>query len=106
MKMGNKVLEVKENQENIPTMDIIHLNKETNDILNTILLKATLQMSKMESSKIKTQDLLRKVRVENKALKVKFKNLHDESVKVDRQADKGALAQKLLDEKEKEIQVL
>ena len=51
--MGNKVLEVKVNLENIPTMDIIHLNRETSDILSTILLKATLHMSKMESSKKK-----------------------------------------------------
>ena len=36
-------------------------------------------------------------------LKSNFQNLQDESVKVDGQADKGALAQKLLDEKEKEI---
>ena len=44
---------------------------------------------------------MRKVRVENKALKVKFQKLQDESVKVDGQVDKGALAQKLLDKKEK-----
>ena len=106
MTVGNKVSEVKVNLENIPTTDIIHLNKETSDILNTRLLKATLQMSKLESSKIKTQDLLRKVRVENKALRVKFKKLQYESVEVDGQEDKGALAQKLLDEKEKEIQML
>ena len=49
---------------------------------------------------------MRKVRVENKALKIKFQNLQDELVKVDGQVDKRALAQKLLDEKEKEIQVL
>ena len=103
MKLGNKVSKVNLNLENIPTMDIIHLNKETNDILNTRFLKATLQISKLESSKIKTQDLLRKVRVENKALRVKFKKLQYESVEVDGQEDKGALAQKLLDEKEKEL---
>ena len=90
----------------VPTLDIIHLNRETEDILNTRLLKSTLQMSKLESSKTKTRDLLRKVRVENKALKVQFQKFQDESVKVDGQADKGALAQNLLDAKEKEIQVL
>ena len=83
MTMGNKVSEVRVKLENIPTVDIIHLNKETGDILNTRLLKATLQISKLESSKTKNQDLLRKVRVENKALRVKFKKLQDESVKVD-----------------------
>ena len=75
MMVGNKVSEVKVNIQNIPTTDIIHLNRETSDILNTTLLKATLQISKLESSKKKNQDLLRKVRVENKALKVKFKKL-------------------------------
>ena len=63
-------------------------------------------MAKLESSKTMTQDLLRKVRVEDKALKFQFQKLQDESVKVDGQADEGALAQKLLDEKENEIQVL
>ena len=40
-------------------------------------------MSKIESIKNKTQDLLRKVRVENKALKVQFQKLQDESIKAD-----------------------
>ena len=83
MTMGNKVSKVGVNLQKFPTQDIIHLNIENDDILNTIFLKATLQISKMDSSKIKTQDLLKKLRVENKALRVKFKNLHDESVKVD-----------------------
>ena len=106
MTMCNKVSDIKVSLENIPTTDIIHLDRKTDEILNTRLLKATLQISKMESSKIKTQDLLRKVRVENKALIIKFKKLQDELVKVDGQVDKGALDQKLLDEKEMEIQVL
>ena len=42
MTVGNKVSEDKVNLENIPTTDIIHLNRETSDILNTILLNATL----------------------------------------------------------------
>ena len=41
------------------------------------------------------------MRVEKKALKVQFQKFQDESIKVDGQADKGALAQKLLEEKEK-----
>ena len=72
MTMGNKVSEVRVNLENVPTPDIIHLNIETGDILNTRVLKATLHISKLDSSTTKNQDLLRKVRVENKALQVKF----------------------------------
>ena len=73
--VGNKVSEVNVNLTKVPITDIIHLNKETDDILNTRLLKATLQMSKLKLRKEKTQDLLRKVRVENKALKVQITNL-------------------------------
>ena len=61
-------------------------------------------MSKLEESKIKTLDLLRKVRVENKALKIQINNLQNESVQIDVPKYNGAIAQILLDEKEKEIQ--
>ena len=81
MNVGNKVSKVNVNLENIPTTDVIHLNRETNDILNTRLLKATIQMPKMETNKKKTQDLLRKERVENKALTSKIKKLQDDLLK-------------------------
>ena len=60
---GNKVSEVNVNLSKVPTTDIIHLNKETGDILNARLLKATIQMSEIEESKTKTLNLLRKVRI-------------------------------------------
>ena len=75
LEMGNKVFEVSVNLSKVPTTDIIHLNKETGDILNTRLLKATIQMSKLEESKAKTSNLLRKSRVENKALKAQINSL-------------------------------
>ena len=68
--VGNKVSEVNVNLKKVLTTDIIHLNRETSDILNTRLLKSTLQISKLEASKPKTLDLLRKVTIENKALKI------------------------------------
>ena len=42
LEMGNKVSEVSVNLLKVPTTDIIHLNKETGDILNARLLKATI----------------------------------------------------------------
>ena len=59
LEMGNKVSEVNVNLSKVPTTDIIHLNKEIGDILNTRLLKATIQMSKLEGSRVKTSNLLR-----------------------------------------------
>ena len=101
--MGNKVSEVNVNLTKVRTTDIIHLNKETGDILNARLLKATIQMSKLEESKTKTLNLLRKVRVENKALKVQINNFQNETIQIEGPTSKGVLAQKLLSNKEKEI---
>ena len=104
--MGNKVSEVNVNLAKVPTTDIIHLNKETGDILNARLLKATIQMSKIEGSKTKTLDLLMKVRVEKKSLKAQINNLQNEAIQTGGPAYKGVLAQKLLNDKEKEIHIL
>ena len=94
------------NLTKVPTTDIIHLNKETGDMLNARLLKATIQMSKIEESKTKTLNLLRKVRVENKSLNAQINNFQNEAMQIEGPAHKGVLAQKLLDDKEKEIQTL
>ena len=63
-------------------------------------------MSKLEASKEKNLDLLRNVGVENMALKIQINNLQNESLEIDGLGYTGSLAQRLLDEKEKEIQVL
>ena len=81
MTKGNKVSEVNVNLVNIPTTDVIHLHTETSDILNTRLLKATIQVSRLESNKNKTRDLLRKERVKNKALGIKIKKFQDDLLK-------------------------
>ena len=106
MIVGNKVSEVNVNLEKIPTIDIIHFHRETNDIIYTRLLKSTLQVSKLESDKNKDHGLLWKEKVENKALRIKIKKLQEDLLKVNGQSDKGVVDQKLLNEKEKEVQVL
>ena len=73
--VGTKVSEVNVSLSKVPTSDIIHPNKEIGDILNTRLLKANIQLSKSEESKAKTSNLLRKLRVEIKALKSQINNL-------------------------------
>ena len=62
---GNKVVEMRMNL-NIPTTDMIHLHRETGDIIYTHLLKETLKVSKLQSSKKRVEYLLRKEKVENK----------------------------------------
>ena len=58
-------------------------------------------MCKVESNKNKSRDLLPKEKVKNKALWIKIKKLQEELLKVDGQSDKGAVAQRLFDEKDK-----
>ena len=60
-------------------------------------------MSKLEESKTKTLNILRKVRVKNKSLKAEINNLQNEAMKIEGPTHKRVLAQKLLDDKEKEI---
>ena len=60
-------------------------------------------MSKLEGSKTNTLDLLRKVRVENKALKAQINNFQNEAMQIEGPASQGVLAQKLLNDKDKEI---
>ena len=90
--MGNKVSKVSVNLSKVPTTDIIHLNKETGNILNTIFLIDTINMSKLEENRATNSNLLRKERVENKALKAQINNLQKESMQIEGFAQKGILA--------------
>ena len=85
--------------KNILATDMIHLYKHTCDIIYTDLLKETLQVSKLQSSKRKVENLLRKEKVENKSHQAQIKKLQVELLVADSQDDKGATAQKLLTEK-------
>ena len=71
--------------------------------MNAIFLKATIQMSMLEESKEKNLNLLRKVRVDNKSLKTQINNLQNEAMQIEGPAHKWILAQKFLNDKEKEI---
>ena len=87
------------NLKNIPTTNMIHLHRETIDIIYTDLLKETLKVSKLQSSKKRVEYLLRKEKVENKSHQMQIKKLQVELLVADSQADKGAATQKLLKEK-------
>ena len=63
----NIVAEMRMNLKNIPTTNMIHLHRETIDIIYTDLLKETLKVSKLQSSKKRVEYLLRKEKVENKS---------------------------------------
>ena len=70
---GNKVVEMRMNLKNIPATDVIHLHRETGDIIYIDLLKATLQVSKLQSSKKRGEDLLRNEKVEKKSHQTQIK---------------------------------
>ena len=103
---GSKVSEVNLNLSKVANSDIIHLRKEIRDILNTRLLKASIQLSKSEESKAKNSNLLRKSRVEIKALKAQINSLQKEAIQMEEGGQKGSVVHKFLDDKDKEIQAL
>ena len=71
----NRVAEVKINLDDIPIPDMIHLHKETRDILFTHLLKITLALSKLQILKGKSRNQLRQEKVENKSHQTQIKKL-------------------------------
>ena len=81
--VGSKVSEVNVELSKIPHSNIIHLSKEIGGILNTRLLKANIQLSKSVKSKAKTSNLLRKLRVEIKALKAQINSLQKEAIQME-----------------------
>ena len=55
----NRVTEEKMNLDDIPILDMIHLHKQTRDILFTHLLNTTLELSKLQTLKGKIENQLR-----------------------------------------------
>ena len=72
----------------------------------TGLLKATLKLSKLHTSKGKIENQLRQEKVENKGHHVQIKKLQTYLLATKRQANKGERIQKLVNEKENDIQLL
>ena len=79
METKNRVAEMKMDLENIPIPDMIHLLKKTGDILVTNLLKDTLILSKLHTTKRKIENQMREEKVENKAHQTQLKEVTDRS---------------------------
>ena len=66
---------MKTDLENIPIPDMIHLHKQTRDILFIDMLKDTLKLSKLQTSKSRIENQLKQEKVENEAHKSQIKKL-------------------------------
>ena len=71
------------NLKNFPTNDMIHLHREMGNIIYTNFLKATLHVSKLQSSKKRVEYLLKKEKVESKSHQTQIKKLQVELLVVD-----------------------
>ena len=94
------------NLENILVPNMIHLHQYTGDVIYSNLLKSTLKVSKLQSTKNKIQNQLRHERVENKAYQRQIKNLQGDLLAIDNEANKGEVTQKIVADKENTIQPL
>ena len=106
MTIGNKVAEMRMNLKNTPSTGMIHLHRETCDIIYTDFLKETLQVSKLQSSKKRVEYLHRKEKVEDKSHQTQIKKIQVKLLVVDSQANKRDSTQKLWKEKENAIKLL
>ena len=96
LKTKNKVVEMKMSLENIRIPDMIHLHKHTRELIQSDLLKATLKVSRLQSTKTKIENQLRQERVENKAHQQQIKKLQGDLLTADSETNKGEATQKLL----------
>ena len=92
--------------ENIPIPDMIHLHKQTRDILFIDMLKDTLKLSKLQTSKSRIENQLMQEKVENESHESQIKKLQTYLLDAESQEDKGEGIQKLLNERESAIQIL
>ena len=84
---------------------MIHLHKQTGEVIYSDLLKTTLKVSRLQSDKSKVENQLRQERVENKSHQQQIKNLQGDLLIFDNEADKGETTQNMLNEKESTIQL-
>ena len=94
------------NLENIPAPYMIHLHKQAEEVIYSDLLKDTLKVSRLQSTKSKIKNQLRQEKVENKAHQQQIKKLKGDWLVIDSQADKWAATQNFLNKKENTIQLL
>ena len=92
--------------ENILVTDMIHLHKKTGEVIYSDLLKETLKVSKLQSTKRNIENQLRKERVQNEAHLQQIKKLQGHLLTADCGTYKRGETQKLLTEKENAIQLL
>ena len=92
--------------ETILVPNMTHLHKQTREIIYSGFLKATLKVSKLQSTKRKAENQLRQERVENKAHRQQIKNIQGDLLTAYNEVDKGAATLKFLIEKENTIKLL
>ena len=60
----NRIAEMRLNLQHIIVPDMIHLHKQTGEVIYSDLLKKTLKVSRLQSTKRKIENQLRQERVE------------------------------------------
>ena len=94
------------NLKDIPVPDMIHLHKQTGEVIYGDLRKVALKVSKLQSTQVKIENQLRQEKVENKVHQQQIKKLQGDLLAIDNEANKGEVTQKILTEKENTIHLL
>ena len=102
----DRVLEMRLDLLKVPVPDKIHLHKHTGEVNYTDLLKATLKVSKLQTTISILENQLKREKIENKTYQQQIKKLQGDLVVMDSELDRGQATKKILAEKENTIQLL
>ena len=102
----NRIVEMRFNLKYILVPNMIHLHNHIGEFIYSDLMKATLKVSKLQSTMSKIENQQRQEKVENKVHQEQLKKLQGDLLTMDSEVDKGEVTQKILAEKESIIQLL
>ena len=106
MDTHDRVSEMRLNLQNIPLLDKIHFHKQTGEVHNTDLLKATLKFSQLQYTMPRFENQLKQENFENKTYQQQIKKVQVDLLVMDSEPDMGQAIKKILVEKENTIQLL
>ena len=68
---------------------MIHLHKKNGDVIYSSMLKSNLKVNKLQSTKNKIENQLRRERLENKAYQQQIKKIQGDLLDIDNESNKG-----------------
>ena len=102
----NRVVEMRLNMQKILVPAKTHIHKQTREVIYTDMMKATLKVSKLQSTLSRIENQLKQDKAETKVYQQQIKKLQGDILAMDSEVDKGQETKNILAEKDSNIQLL